>query len=152
MISQPYIFDAPPKFVIIGGLVFSELSRQYLREWGPNWPREAPLHLVYLDRYQSELPDNRGKIVFVSDVLPGPNTVGYENLSHEVVEEVNGRAIKSLADLAAAVDSPTGPFHRIKLAEDPGLVVLDVEGSKAEEERIQRDYRLPSLRQLDGAE
>jgi len=152
MISQPYIFDAPPKFVIVGGLVFSELSRQYLREWGPDWPREAPLHLVYLDRYQSELPGDRGKIVFVSSVLPGPNTVGYENLSHEVVEQVNGRPIKSLADLAAAVDSPTGQFHRIKLAEDPGLIVLDVEGSKAEEERIKRDYRLPSLRQLDGAE
>ncbi len=152
MISQPYIFDAPPKFVIVGGVVFSELSRQFLREWGQNWPREAPLRLVYLDRFQSELPPDRGKIVFVSGVLPGPNTVGYENLSYEVVEEVNGRPIKSLADLAAAVDSPTDQFHRIKLAEDPGLVVLDVEGSKAEEERIKRDYRLPSLRQLDGAE
>ena len=152
MVSQPYIFDAPPKFVIVGGLVFSELSRQYLREWGPNWPREAPLHLVYLDRYQNELPANRGKMVFVSSVLPGPNTVGYENLSYEVVEEVNGRPIRSLADLAAAVDSQTDQFHRIKLAEDPGLVVLDVEGSKTEEERIQRDYRLPSLRQLEGAE
>ena len=69
-----------------------------------------------------------------------------------MVEEVNGRPIRSLAYLAAAVDSPTDQFHRIKLAEDPGLVVLDVEGSKTEEERIQRDYRLPSLRQLDGAE
>jgi len=152
MISQPYIFDAPPKFVIVGGLVFSELSRQYLREWGPSWAREAPLRLVYLDRYQSEMPSDRGKIVFVSGILPGPNTVGYENLSYEVVEEVNGRPVKSLADLAAAVDRPTDQFHRIKLAEDPGLIVLDVEGSKAEEERIKRDYRLPALRQLDGAE
>ena len=91
------------------------------------------MHLVYLDRYQNELPANRGKMVFVSSVLPGPNTVGYENLSYEVVEEVNGRPIRSLADLAAAVDSPTDQFHRIKLAEYPGLVVLDVEGSKAEE-------------------
>jgi hypothetical protein len=60
--------------------------------------------------------------------------------------------VKSLADLAAAVDSPTDAFHRIKLAEDPGLVILDVEGSKAEEERIKRDYRLPSMRRLDGAQ
>ena len=29
------------------------------------------------------------------------------------------------------------------------MIVLDVEGSKAEEERIQRDYRIPSLRHLD---
>jgi hypothetical protein len=152
MVSPPYIFDAPPKFVIVGGIVFSELSRQFLREWGPNWAREGPFRLVYLDRYQSELPPDRGKVVFISSVLPGPNTVGYENLSFEVVEEVNGRPVKSLADLAAAVDSPTDAFHRIKLAEDPGLVILDVEGSKAEEERIKRDYRLPSMRRLDGAQ
>lgn len=149
MISQPYILDTPPRFVIVGGVVFSELSRQFLREWGPQWPREAPLRLVYLDRYQSELPPDRGKIVFISGVLPGPNTVGYENLSYEIVEEVNGRPIRSLEDLATAVDNPTDRFHNIKLAEDPGLVVLDVEGSKAEEERIQRDYRLPVLRQLN---
>lgn len=149
MVSPPYVFDEPPKFVIVGGIVFSELSRQFLREWGPNWSREAPFRLVYLDRFQSELPPDRGKIVFISSVLPGPNTVGYENLSFEVVEEVNGRPVKSLADVAAAVDAPTDAFHRIKLAEDPGLVILDVEGSKAEEERIKRDYRLPSLRRLD---
>ena len=66
-----------------------------------------------------------------------------------MVEEVNGQPIQSLADLAAAIDHPQDAFHRIKLAEDPGMIVLDVEGSKAEEERIQRDYRIPSLRHLD---
>lgn len=65
MVSQPYIFDEAPEYVIVGGLVFSELSRQFLREWGPNWPREAPLKLVYLDRFQNELPADRGKIVFM---------------------------------------------------------------------------------------
>jgi len=151
MISEPYIFDEPPNFVIVGGIVFSELSRQFLREWGPNWPREAPLRLVYLDRYQSELPPDRGKLVFISAVLPGTNTLGYEQLGFEIVEEVNGKPIRSLRDLADAVDNPPDKFHRIKLAEDPGLIVLDVEGSKAEEERIKRDYRLPSLRQLPPA-
>jgi S1-C subfamily serine protease len=150
MISQPYIFDTPPSFVIVGGVVFSELSRQYLREWGPNWTRDAPLHLVYLDRFQSELPPDRGKIVFVSAVLPGPNTLGYEGLGFEVVEEVNGKPIRSLQDLATAVDNPTDAFHRIKLGDDPGMIVLDVEASKTEEERIKRDYRLPTMRQIDG--
>ena len=149
MISDPYIFDTPPRYVIVGGLIFSELSRQFLREWGRNWPQDAPLRLVYLDRYQNELPDDQGKIVFISGVLPGPNTVGYENLGYVVVDEVNGQRIRSLDDLAAAIDKPTDPkFHQITLAEDPGLIVLDVEGSKAAEEKIQQEYRIPSLRQL----
>ena len=85
-------------------------------------------------------------------MLPGANTVGYDDIGFVVVDEVNGQPIKSLRDLASAVDNPTDGFHRIKLAEDPGLVVLDVEASKAEEERIKTEYRLPSLRQLEGAE
>lgn len=150
MVSQPYIFDRAPEYVIVGGLVFSELSRQFLREWGGDWQREAPLKLVYLDRFQSELPPDRGKIVFISSVLPGPETVGYEDLGNEVVETVNGRPIRSLKDLTDALDHPAGRFHRIKLAEDPGLVILDVEGSKAEENRIRQEYGIPSLRRLNN--
>ncbi len=150
MISQPYIFDSPPNYLIVGGIVFSELSRQLLRDWGPNWSREAPLRLVYLDRYQNEQPADRGKIIFISAVLPGANTVGYENLRYEIVESANGRPIRSLQDLADAIAAPSDQFHRIKLAEDPGLIVLDVEGSKAEEERLLRDYRLPSLSQIES--
>jgi hypothetical protein len=148
MTSQPYIFDTAPDYVIVGGLVFSELSRQFLREWGPRWPDEAPLKLVYLDRFQSELPPERGRIVFISSVLPGPDTLGYDSLGYQVVEEVDGRPIRSLQDLAAAVDGAEGKFHRIKLAEDPGLVVLDVEGSKKAAERIKTEYGIPSLRHL----
>lgn len=150
MISQPYIFDTAPDYVIVGGLVFSELSRQFLREWGPRWTTEAPLKLVYLDRFQSELPPDRGRIVFISSVLPGPNTVGYDNLGYQIVEEVNGRPIRSLRDLAEAVDNPEDRFHRIKVDEDPGLVVLDVEGSKREEDRIRSQYNIPTLRHLES--
>ncbi len=152
MVSQPYIFDEAPRFVIAGGLVFSELSRQFLREWGPRWPNEAPLKLVYLDRFQGELPPDQGRVVFLSGVLPGPNTIGYENLQFEIVSEVNGKPIRSLEDVAAALDAPLDGFHQIKLAEDPGVIVLDVEGSKAADELIKQQYNLPSLRQLGPRE
>lgn len=150
MISQPYIFDREPDYIVAGGIVFSELSRQFLREWGSNWSDEAPLHLVYLDRYQSEAPEGRQRIVFISDVLSGPNSIGYDHLRYEVVDEVNGKKIGSLKDLADALDHPADSFHRINLSEDPGSVVLDVEGSKAEEARIMSDYAVPSPRRLDS--
>ena len=83
-------------------------------------------------------------------MLSSPNNIGYEGLGFEVVEEINGKPIRSLADVAAAVDAPEGPYHRIRLAEDPGLLVLDVEGSKADEERIKQQYGLESLRRLES--
>ncbi|MFM8232062.1 MAG: PDZ domain-containing protein, partial [Chthoniobacterales bacterium] len=78
------------------------------------------------------------------------NNIGYEGLGFEVVDEINGKPIRSLADVAAAVDNPKDGFHRIRLAEDPGLLVLDVEGSKADEERIKKQYGLESLRRLES--
>lgn len=150
MISQPYIFDRDPDYIVVGGIVFSELSRQFLREFGRNWQEDAPPKLAYLDRFQNELPPDRGRIVFISNVLSSPNNIGYENLGFEVVEEINGKPIRSLADVAAAVDNPTGEYHRIKLAEDPGMLVLDVNGSKADEERIKKQYGLTSLRRLES--
>jgi len=53
-VSPPYYLDQPPRYYVLGGLIFQELSRQYLKEWGLNWQREAPQRLVYLDRFQSE--------------------------------------------------------------------------------------------------
>ena len=150
MVSQPYIFDREPDYVVVGGIVFSELSRQFLREFGRNWSEDAPLKLVYLDRFQSELPPDRGRIVFISNVLSSPNNIGYEGLGFEVVDEINGRPIRSLADVAAAIENPKDGFHRIRLAEDPGLLVLDVEGCKADEERIKRQYGLTSLQRLES--
>jgi S1-C subfamily serine protease len=150
MVSQPYIFDREPDYVVVGGIVFSELSRQFLREFGRNWSDAAPLKLVYLDRVQSELPPDRGRIVFISNVLSSPNNIGYEGLGFEVVDEINGRPIRSLADVAAAVENPKDGFHRIRLAEDPGLLVLDVEGSKADVERTKRQYGLTSLQRLES--
>src|SRR5690606_19718695 len=54
-VSEPYIIDRAPKFFILGGMVLQELSRQYLKEWGPDWQKKAPEELIYLDRAQNEL-------------------------------------------------------------------------------------------------
>src|SRR5437588_11847545 len=66
-VSPPYALDEPPKYLVLGGLIFQELSRQYLKEWGPNWQREAPQRFVYVDHYQSELfPGEHRRIVILS--------------------------------------------------------------------------------------
>ena len=36
-VSPPYYLDQPPRYYVLGGMIFQELSRQYLKEWGPNW-------------------------------------------------------------------------------------------------------------------
>ncbi len=76
-VSPPYNLDQPPRYYVLGGLIFQELSRQYLKEWGPNWQREAPQRLVYLDHFQAELfPDRNRRVVILSQVLPANSTIG----------------------------------------------------------------------------
>ncbi|MEX1119401.1 MAG: PDZ domain-containing protein [Terrimicrobiaceae bacterium] len=147
-VSESHSFDTPPRYYILGGLIFQELSRTFLREWGANWVKSAPQRLVYLDAFQSELPKDRGKIVFLSGSLPSPDTIGYEGLNNLVVTRVNGIEIKSLDDIAKAAASPQNGFHKIEFEEDPKVIFLDAEQIEANKERLARDYGIPALQRL----
>lgn len=148
IVSESYVMDRQPRFVVLGGLVFQELSRPYLQEWGGNWMKDAPQQLVYLDAFQNELPADGRKIVFLSQVLPTDDTIGYEQLANLVVQKVNGREIRSLDDLAAAAKEPVEGFHRIEVKEDPGLIFLDAAAVEKNREALQRVYALPKLENL----
>jgi S1-C subfamily serine protease len=150
-VSPPYALDEPPKYFVLGGLIFQELSRQYLKEWGPNWQREAPQRLVYFDHYQSELfPEGNRRIVILSQVLPANNTIGYEELAYLTVTKVNGKEIKSLHDLAEAVKQPLdGGFIKIETEEDPKQIELEASEVSAEAPDLQESYGIPSLQRLD---
>jgi hypothetical protein len=150
-VSPPYLLDEPPKYLVLGGLIFQELSRQYLKEWGPNWQREAPPRFVYFDRFQSELfPGEHRRIVILSQVLPANNTIGYDEFSYLTVLKVNGREIKSLNDLADAIKQPIeGGFIKIETEEDPKQIELDAKDVAAEAQNLQENYGIPSLQRLD---
>src|SRR5437762_6979550 len=95
-----------------------ERARQYLKEWGAAWQREAPQRLVYLDHFQSELfPDRNRRVVILSLVLPANSTIGYDELAYFTVTEVNGRGIKSLDDRAEAVKHATDDYLNDENAE-----------------------------------
>lgn len=147
--SDPYEFDNQPRYLIVDGLVFRELSRPYLQEWGGNWMKDAPQRLVYLDAFQNELPPDRGKIVFLSQVFPTPSTLGYENLEHLVVSKVNGVPIKSLDDLARAAASPKDGFLKIEFDEDPTFIYLDASDIERSKSQLMQDYGIPALENLE---
>jgi S1-C subfamily serine protease len=149
-VVPPYNLDQPPSYYVLGGMIFQELSRQYLKEWGANWVKDAPQRFVYLDRFQSELfPEGDHKIVIVSQVLPTNATVGYEELMYLTVTKVNGKEIKSLADLAAAVKQPIDGFIKIETEEDPKQIELDAAEVETEAPKLQQNYGISSLQRLD---
>jgi hypothetical protein len=148
VVSEAHVTDRAPRYFVLGGLVFVELSRSYLQEWGADWAKAAPQRLVYYDAFQNELPEDRGKIVVLSQVLPMPDTLGYEDLRNHVVAKANGRTIRSLEDLAEAARQPEGGFHKIELEEDPKFIFLDAQSVGANQEALKKHYALPALQRL----
>ena len=149
-VIPPYNFDQPPNFLVLGGLIFEELSRQYLKEWGANWQKDAPQRFVYLDRFQSELfPGGNRRVVVMSQVLPANTTIGYDEFSYLTITKVNGKEVKSLSDIADAAKQPLDGFIKIETEEDPKQLELDAAQVAAEAATLQQNYGLPSLQRLN---
>ena len=150
-IIEPYSIDHAPRYYVLGGLVFQELSRQYLKEWGPEWFKKAPERFLYLDRYQSELfkNDPRRRIVLMSHVLPCPCTVGYEELNGLIVTSINGVALNDITDIETALSKHTDGFHRIQVQGHPRELMLDVKQVAEVEPLLMKNYGLPAIKNLD---
>ncbi|MGI9114696.1 MAG: PDZ domain-containing protein [Chthoniobacterales bacterium] len=148
-VIPPYAHDEAPRYLVLGGLVFQELSRQYLREWGANWIKDAPQRFVYLDRFQWELfPEGHRRVVILSQVLPVNGTIGYEDFGYLTVTKVNGKEIHSLEDLAAAVKDPVDGFYKVETEEHPREIPLDAAQVRADEGALHDSYGIPILEHL----
>jgi hypothetical protein len=149
-VIEPYVIDRAPKFYILGGFVLCELSRQYLKEYGPDWQKKAPEQFVYFDRQQNELfKDGPKKLVFLTRVLPSDLTVGYEDLTQLVITKVNGVRLESLADLPGALTKAREGLHKIEFDGEPGVIYLDAALAAAASGEFQQKYGLPALQRLE---
>lgn len=149
-VIPPYNLDRAPLYFVLGGLIFEELSRQYLREWGANWLKDAPQRWVYKDRFQSELyPEGNRRVVVLTQVLPANTTIGYDDVAYLTVTKVNGKEVKSLAELADAVKQPVDGFITIETEEDPKQIALEAKQVEEEAEALKQNYGLPSLQRLE---
>ena len=148
-VIPPYNLDQAPPYYVAGGLIFLELSRQYLKEWGVNWQKEAPPRFVYLDRFQSEFfPEGNRRIVIISQVLPSASTIGYDDLAFLTVKKVNGKEINSLGDVAEAVKQPQDGFVKVETEEDPKQLELDAAQVEQERQALQENYGISALQRL----
>jgi hypothetical protein len=142
-----YVFGRGPDYVVVGGLVFEELTRPYLAAWG-DWARRAPPRLlVAMDREPEDGSAEPKKIVLLSSVLPDAANLGYQELRDLIVQRVNGREIASLADLRQAFASPQGGFDVVEFLAGQGTAraVLDVGEARDAAARIRQAYGIEKL-------
>lgn len=147
---DPYMFDRGPKYLIVGGLIFQELTLPYLESWGDEWVTRAPFNLVYAN--SDPLPfeeEGREKLVFLSNVLKTPSTLGYEGINSVVVTKVNGKFIKDIRGLAEAFAKvPENGLHTIEFDDYPKVIYVDDAVSKLVDQQLLQ-YGIGRLDRLD---
>ena len=147
----PYYRHGQPSYVIAGGLVIRELDVPYLRTWGQDWDKNAPISLLhYFSVFrEGQTPENRRKIIIMM-VLPSPYNAGYQYSRDDVIDTVNGRPVDSISDVVAALEAPLGGFHVLELS--PGSsrrqIVLDATAFDSATAEILRDYGIPAAMHL----
>lgn len=95
------LYTLKPRYLVFGGLVFTALSRNYLKVWGSSWYQNAPLELRYIHNYSiiEDRYKNSRDIIILSEVLPTEANIMAENFKEKVLDSVDGVAINSLEEL-----------------------------------------------------
>ena len=146
---DPYLFDRGPRYLILGGLIFQELTDPYL---GDNERRQrAPFMLTYAQENPEKfLAEGRTKLVFLSGILPAESNQGYERMNGLIVTNVNGTFITDIKALDEALKHPTDGIHKIEFQEFPKVIYIDAaQAQKDNEETMPTRYRITEMQRLE---
>ncbi len=145
------VVNRPPRYVLRGGILFQELSMNYLELWGNEWRNKAPTRLRIYQQLEADLSGSKDKrLVFLSRILPTPVNIGYQNLHNVIVTEINGFSIHNLEDVVHAFENPKTGFHQVKLlpgAERTYLILPEAE-LQSTDQQILKDFQIPQLERL----
>ncbi len=141
-----YRFDQPPRYVIHGGLLFTELTRPYLE--GFRRIQQAPVLLRHAMAHPEKYAEGRERLVILPQIIPTQATVGYERVGQRPVEEVNGVAVGSIREVYEALKHPVDGRHVIRLHGSPLPLYLDAEITERVNGELEARGVTP-LRQLD---
>jgi hypothetical protein len=127
-----------------------KLEAELLKTLGRGWPQSANRDLVWHQLFrEAERPDEADRDVIVLTRVLRHAVNSQMALSPPLaVDEINGRPIRSLADVVEAFGSNRERFHRLTFERDGGIEALDRERAEAAHPEILRQYAIPHDRKL----
>ncbi len=140
-------YDKEPPYLIAGGLVFTELSRNFLGSAGGT-PDSDGLYELMFTRYVGG-DAMRERPVVLSTILSHEINADFAVRSKSIVDEVNGMKIKSMADLVEAIESNQDEFHRFKFVQGKRIEALRREATDQATNDVLQTYRIPTDRRIN---
>jgi S1-C subfamily serine protease len=147
-----YLGDEMPSYLVVGGFVFSTLTRDYIREWdrGSANYRTRVYHEGLAETYRT-LGESRDEAVVLVRLLPDTTTDGYDDCIAHVVTRVNGSWIGNMKDLVAAFEEGRRDDHRIQLQPDDMEIIISTAVLGDRQQEILDEYEIPADRSPDLA-
>jgi S1-C subfamily serine protease len=133
---QANIFDEYPRFVMFGGLVFQPLSRNLIEAYQIE---DLRVRYFYNNFINDEIFREHPQVVILSNILPDPVNAYLSEFRYQIVDEVNGHKIRTLADMANAFDE-TSDFYVIKFIGASRPAVLQRSAVEEAKQRIRENY------------
>ncbi len=135
------LYDLRPPYLVAGGLVILELSRQS--------GHGSAVLAQYQDRSFWDMPDGRKRIVFASRVLADAANKGLDQIASAAILSVNGVRITRIEDVAEALKTPVNGYHVFKFEGVVSDFVIKADDLEAIDKRIAERYRIAELRYLE---
>jgi hypothetical protein len=135
---QGHSYDVQPRYVVFGGLLFQPLSLDLMQAYQPQDLRLRH----YFDFFVSEqIYLEHPEIIVLTNILPDPINTYLSPYRANIVNEVNGKRIRTLDDLAKAFAETTDQIV-IRMVGDGPPLVLDRKEVDAARERIKTRYNV----------
>src|ERR1700747_2507049 len=141
---QANIFDEYPRFVMFGGLVFYSLSKNLLEAFQIE---DLRVRYFYNNFINDEIFKDHPQVILLSNILPDPVNAYLSEFRYQIVDEINGHKIRTLADVANAFDE-TSDFYTIKFVGASRPAVLQRTAVEEAKERIKDNYGVRLERNL----
>jgi S1-C subfamily serine protease len=138
-------YDVKPRFIVFGGLVFQPLSRNLIEAFQID---DLRIRYMYDFFASKEIYLEHPEIVILSSILPDPVNTYFNDFRNGILDEVNGKKIKTLKDAAAAFSEPEETYV-LKMLGSSRPIVLERKAVEEARERILRRYNVSTEQNLE---
>ena len=143
---QGHTYDVRPRYIVYGGLLFQPLDLEVMETYQPTDLRLRHFFDYFvLEQIYTEHPE----VVVLTNILPDPINTYLSPYRGAVVDEVNGKKIRTLHDLADALNQPGDRLVLNMIGDGPPLV-LDPKQVESARERIKARYNVQTEQNLEG--
>ncbi len=144
---QANTYEQQPAYVLFGGLLFQPLSRNLMQAYSFSNPRVSYFFDAYITKeIYKEHPD----VIVLSSILPDPINTYFGEFREAIVDEINGKKVKTLKEFADALAVPA-EFYVLKFIGVGRPLVLERAAVEAARERIKKRYNVPEEQNLTAS-